>query len=85
MVGGGGKDGHEGEAGAKEDPASDVQEAVRTSARPRPGAHHVAAISGSPVMRIIYILTSQKKIHLVPGSSPAPRATSDLFSHWQLS
>ena len=61
MVGGGGKDGHESEARAQEDPASDVQEAVRTSPRPRPGAHHVPAISSSPVIKYIF-LSSQNKI-----------------------
>ena len=49
MVGGCSKDGHESEAGAQEDPASDVKEAVVTSPRPGPGAHHVAAIGRSPI------------------------------------
>ena len=48
MVSGCGQDSHEGEAGAQEDPASDVQEAVMTSPRPGPGAHHVATIGRSP-------------------------------------
>ena len=60
MVGGGSKDGHEGEAGAQEDPASDVQEAVRTSPRPRPGTHHVSAIGSSPVKNIYFFVLSKE-------------------------
>lgn len=48
MVSGGGQDGHKGEAGAQEDPAADVQEAVGAAPGPRPGTHHVATIRGSP-------------------------------------
>ena len=58
MVGGCSKDGHESEAGAQEDPASDVKEAVVTSPRPGPGAHHVAAISRGP----IHVLSLPQKI-----------------------
>ena len=90
MVGGCGQDGHESEAGAQEDPASDVKEAVVTSPRPGPGAHHVAAVGRGPRKKKTNMLSLPKKIfsqkiNLVPGSSPAPRATRDLFSHSQLS
>ena len=60
MVGGCGQDSHEGEAGAQEDPASDVQEAVVTSPRPGPGAHHVATIGRSPNHK--KYVTSEQKI-----------------------
>ena len=89
MVGGCGQDGHESEAGAQEDPASDVKEAVVTSPRPGPGAYHVATISRGPIHETNLLSLAKQtfcqKINLVPGSSPAPRATRDLFSHSQLS
>ena len=61
MIGGCGQDGHECEAGAQEDPASDVKEAVVTSPRPGPGAHHVAAISRGPIQEKKYVVTTKKK------------------------
>ena len=81
MVGGCGQDGHESEAGAQEDPASDVQEAVRTSPRPRPGAHHVPAISSGPGIKeytlcpLKRILGEKSTLSLAPRPPPAPPAT----------
>ena len=60
MVGGCGQDGHEGETGAQEDPTSDVKEAVVTSPRPGPGAHHVAAIGRGPIHGKKYAVTAKK-------------------------
>ena len=48
MVSGGGQDGHKSEAGAQQDPAADVQEAVGAAPGPGPAAHHVATIRSSP-------------------------------------
>ena len=50
MVCGGGQDGHEGEAGAEEDPAPDVEEGVARGAPPPepPGAQVLSTVGLRP-------------------------------------